>query len=132
MRKLPFIPGDMIDKLVTGTTTELGKRTLYLLLTTWDATGGGPFAAGTIGTIGVDKAGQMLEELFVARIFSRLLKAVGADRLRLRASLCASQLVGLGMLRYVSKTEPLASVNVDTVVAAVAPTLQRYLTGDIE
>lgn len=132
MRKIPFFPGDFIDKVFTGTTNEIGKRTLFVLLTTWDATGGGPFAASTIGTLGADKAVQMLEDLFVVKLFSKLLTALGADRLRLRASLCASQVVGLGMMRYVSKTEPLASADVATVVAAVAPTLQRYLTGEID
>ncbi len=131
MRKLPFVPGDLIDRVFIGTTNELGKRTLYVLLTTWDATGGGPFAASTIGTLGADRAAEMLEDLFVVKIFTRLLKAAGSDRLRMRASLCASQVVGLGMMRYVSKTEPLASADVTTVVTAVAPTLQRYLTGDI-
>lgn len=132
VRKIPFFPGDFIDKVFTGTTNEIGKRTLFVLLTAWDATGGGPFAASAIGTLGADKAVQMLEDIFVVKVFSKVLKALGADRLRMRASLCASQVVGLGMMRYVSRTEPLASADVSTVVAAVAPTLQRYLTGEID
>jgi hypothetical protein len=35
------------------------------------------------------------------------------------------------MIRYVAKFDPLASVDVETVVTTVAPTLQRYLTGDL-
>jgi hypothetical protein len=35
------------------------------------------------------------------------------------------------MARYVAEFEPLCSADVETVVAAVAPTLQRYLTGDL-
>ena len=35
------------------------------------------------------------------------------------------------MVRYVIRLEPLASADHDTVVAAIAPNLQRYLTGDL-
>jgi len=33
------------------------------------------------------------------------------------------------VVRYVVRVEPLASMPADAVVAAVAPTVQRYLTG---
>lgn len=130
--KLPFGAGELIEKVVTGTANEVGRRTLYLLLTTWDAAGGGPFAASAIGTVGVQKAVDTLQELFMAKIFDNLLKTLGADKIRLRAGLCASTLVGVGIMRYAAKTEPLASTDVNTLVNALAPTLQRYLLGDID
>lgn len=132
MLRLPFGTGELVEKIVTGTANEVGRRTLHLLLTTWDAAGGGPFAATALGTVGVDKAVDMLQELFMTRIFDNLLKALGADKIRLRASLCASQLVGIGVMRYAARTEPLASADVDTLVNALAPTLQRYLVGSID
>jgi hypothetical protein len=36
-------------------------------------------------------------------------------------------MIGLGMIRYVLKLEPLASASPDTVVAAIAPNVRRYL-----
>ncbi|HYN18523.1 MAG TPA: hypothetical protein VEY96_10610 [Actinomycetes bacterium] len=50
---------------------------------------------------------------------------------RLRATLVGSQLIGLAMARYIIKVEPLASAPPAQVVAAIGPTLQRYLTGDV-
>ena len=35
------------------------------------------------------------------------------------------------MVRYVLRLEPLASASPDSVVAALGPTVQRYLTGDV-
>jgi hypothetical protein len=35
------------------------------------------------------------------------------------------------MVRYVLRLEPLASASPESVVAALAPTVQRYLTGDV-
>jgi hypothetical protein len=49
----------------------------------------------------------------------------------LRGSLAHSALVGLVMARYVIGVEPLASAPLETVVQAVGPAIQRYLSGDI-
>jgi hypothetical protein len=35
------------------------------------------------------------------------------------------------MARYVLKVEPLASASPESLVAAVGPNVQRYLTGDV-
>jgi hypothetical protein len=45
--------------------------------------------------------------------------------------LVASQIFGLIMMRYVLEVEPLASMPAEQVVATFAPTLQRYMTGDL-
>jgi hypothetical protein len=73
----------------------------------------------------------MLREFITRVIFGRVVAAVAPDCPELRASLCATQVAGLGMVRYVIRLEPLASADHDTVVAAIAPNLQRYLTGDL-
>ncbi|MGH3432512.1 MAG: hypothetical protein ACRDQB_06715 [Thermocrispum sp.] len=130
--RLPFGAGELVEKVVGGAANQIGRRTLYLLLTTWDAAGGGPFAATAIGTVGLDTAVQRLQDQFAANLFNRVLKAVGADRVRLRAALAASQLVGVGVMRYAARTEPLASTDVSVLVNALAPTLQRYLVGEID
>jgi len=49
----------------------------------------------------------------------------------LRATLVGAQLLGVAMGRYVLRIEPLASANHDTLASALAPTLQRYLTGEL-
>ena len=73
----------------------------------------------------------MLREFVTNVLVGPIVRAVAPDRLELRGSLMGSQLVGLGMVRYVLKLEPLASAEHAVVVAAVAPTLQRYLTGPL-
>lgn len=44
-----------------------------------------------------------------------------------RAELAASHMVGIAILRYVLKAEPLASAPPEKIIEMVAPTLQRYL-----
>jgi hypothetical protein len=46
--------------------------------------------------------------------------------------LVASQILGLALTRYVLRFEPLASASEAELVAAIGPTLQRYITGDID
>jgi hypothetical protein len=55
-----------------------------------------------------------------------------AEEVRLRGNLVATQVVGLMLLRYVIRLEPLASADQEEVVSLVAPTIQRYLTGNLD
>ncbi|WP_078943114.1 TetR family transcriptional regulator [Streptomyces aureus] len=45
-----------------------------------------------------------------------------------RAALCASQLLGLGLTRYVLRLPPAVALHRDEIVAWLGPTVQRYLT----
>ena len=49
-----------------------------------------------------------------------------------RGTFIAAQLLGLALCRYILRLEPLASLPTDEVVAAVAPSVQRYLTRTAE
>ncbi|MDC8985745.1 TetR/AcrR family transcriptional regulator, partial [Mycobacterium marinum] len=40
-------------------------------------------------------------------------------------------LLGVVMARHIVKIEPFASLPADQVAQAIAPTLQRYLTGEL-
>ena len=53
--------------------------------------------------------------------------ALEVDQPELRMSLVASQLMGVVLARYVVGVEPLVSASNAELVAAYAPTLQRYL-----
>jgi hypothetical protein len=77
------------------------------------------------------KTAEIVQGMFIGPVFGPLLKILGADKAALRASLCASQLVGLGIMRYGIRSEPLHSMPVDALVDAIGPTMQRYLVGDI-
>jgi hypothetical protein len=57
--------------------------------------------------------------------------ALGIDRPDHRMPLVASQVMGLILMRYVLRVEPLASMPREQLVATYAPTIQRYLTGPL-
>jgi AcrR family transcriptional regulator len=72
---------------------------------------------------------EKLRRLISASLLPAVAARIEADERLLRASLIGSQVLGLVMLRYVWQIEPLASLPDDQLVALVAPTVQRYLSG---
>jgi hypothetical protein len=129
--RLPFGVPEFIDRIVSGTTNEVGRRTVMVLITTWDMAGGGPFAASSVATVGLSTTVDTVQKLFMGAVFDPLLKRLGADNVKFRASLCASQLIGLGILRYAVRLEPIASMKAEALADAMAPTLRRYLVGNV-
>ena len=129
--KLPFNPKDLVEQLLDGDPDDVGERIVRTFLTIWDTTGGGVFTALMRSLTSHEQATHALRDFLVKHVVERVLREAGRDQPEFRATLVASQLVGMGMVRYVAQFEPLASTDIETMVAAVAPTLQRYVAGKI-
>ncbi|HEX6425079.1 MAG TPA: TetR family transcriptional regulator [Acidimicrobiales bacterium] len=87
---------------------------------------------GILRTAVADEAtADMMRAMVAERVVAPAVEALGVDHPDLRATLVGSQLIGLVFARYVLAVEPLASATTDTLVAAVGPTIQRYLTGEL-
>jgi AcrR family transcriptional regulator len=129
--KLPFNPQEILDILLSAEPDDIGETIVRTFLTRWDATGGGVFTALMRSVTSHDEAAAMLRDFFLKYVFKQVIGKFAPDLQDLRATLLATQIVGLGMVRYVARFEPLASTDIDTIAVAVAPTLQRYLRGSI-
>ncbi len=129
--QLPVDPSAILQQVVPGDPAHLGERIIAMFLTVWDATGGGQLAALVQSVASHQEAAKMLREFVMNVLVKRLIDAIAPDRTALRANLIGSQLIGLGMARYVVKLEPIASADHATIIKAVAPTVQRYAVGDI-
>jgi AcrR family transcriptional regulator len=129
--ELPFDPRDLVEAVTTGgDPDELAQRLIRTFLTLWDTHEGG-FATLMLSVASQELAAKMMVEFFSGVVFTRVAEVVGVDRVELRASLCATQVIGLGVTRYVLKLDPIASASVDSLVEIVSPTLRRYLTADL-
>ena len=71
-------------------------------------------------------AGQ-LQEVF-GQLVTKPLADLGDAQAAERGTFIAAQLLGVALCRYILHLEPLASMPSEDVVAAVAPSVQRYLT----
>jgi AcrR family transcriptional regulator len=129
--EFPVNPAEIVPRILEGAPEQLAERILRTFLSVWDTNGGGALAALMRSVASHEEAARMMREFVSRVIIGRIVSAVAPDRLDLRAALCGTQIAGLAMIRYVIRLEPLASADHDTVVAAIGPNLQRYLTGTL-
>ena len=134
---LPINP-DLLPAVVAGDPAAVGERFVRFYLGLWeDPTIGPTLLAVFRSAVSHDRAAALLREFVSARLLQRvageLRRADGSpvDDAERRVALAASQLVGVGLVRYVVGVPQLRDADLERVVADVAPTVQRYLTGDL-
>ena len=124
----PIDPAAFIPGLLKPGLDGLGVRLVRFFVETWESPAGSPLLALIRSVVGSESAASLMREFVSREILARLAEALELDQPQWRASLAASQLIGLAMLRYVVKVEPLASASPRKVAAWIGPTLQRYFT----
>lgn len=130
--EFPFDPGVVLPSVLGGGLSGAGERLVRFLVTTLETPAGrAPFLAILRSAVRYERAATLLRGFVGREVVARVARQVTLPDPELRATLVGSQLVGLVMVRYVVRVEPLASADPETVVQAVAPTIQRYLTGDL-
>ncbi len=129
----PVDPAELLPEALAGGADELGANLLRLFLRIWDGPARTAGLALIRSAVGNEWTARLLREFLVTQVLRRVVATLDvppAER-EARGALVASQLVGLAMTRYVLKAEPIASASAESLVTAVGPTLQRYLTGDV-
>ena len=126
--ELPFDPAAAIPTLLEPGLDGLGERLARFFIEVWDSPAGSRAHAIVRSMVTSDSAAALMRDFVTREILARVAQALRLDRPDVRAGLAASQLVGVAMLRYVVKVEPLASASSDEVAAWIGPTLQRYFT----
>jgi AcrR family transcriptional regulator len=130
--RIPMDPMEVIRPLREVPVEELGYKLPAILLPLYDS----ELGAGIIATLRSILAGSevnlfrtFLQEVIAVEVGSRVDNPPGTGIIRIQ--FVASQLVGVIMARYILELEPFTSLPVDQIVQTIAPTLQRYLTGDL-
>ncbi|GAT04210.1 TetR/AcrR family transcriptional regulator [Mycolicibacterium fortuitum] len=129
---IPIDPMTVIGKLQEVPVDQLGHTLPSILLPLWDSEIGKGFVA-TLRSIlagnDVSLVRSFLQDVIIGEIGPRVDNPPGSARVRIQ--FVASQLVGVAMARYILELDPFASLPVDQIVETIAPTLQRYLTGEL-
>jgi AcrR family transcriptional regulator len=111
---------------------QLGAALVRVTLANWTDPDSSSFLRTLLLTAAHhDQTRERLREVVSRQLMGPAHIGVGEEDSRARASLIASQLLGLGLTRYVWRVEPLAGMEDEDVVAAVAPAIQRYVDGDL-
>ncbi|GAA3296017.1 MULTISPECIES: TetR family transcriptional regulator [Dactylosporangium] len=125
----PIDPGEILPQVFEPGLDGVGERLVRTFVSVWDSPAGTPVIALVRSAMQHDWSARMLREFLVSQILRRAIRALDLDPAEApkRAALVASQMIGLGILRYILKLEPLASMTPEEVVHSIAPTVQRYL-----
>lgn len=121
-----------VAKTWTTPVPELGAALVRLMLSAWADDEIGPVLRAVLQTAAHEPSTREKLRRIVEGSLIGVSQLGDDERDRLtRSGLISSQIMGLAMMRYVWKIEPVASMSDDEVVTAVAPNLQHYIEGQI-
>ncbi len=124
--QLPVNPIEKIAGVVAGGPDGMAERLLRTFLNAWD-----PhrevFSTLVRTTLGGGDSQAPMLQLARSVLIAKLLEVLEGDDRELRATLIASQIIGMATLRYVAELEPLAKAPIEDVVAAYAPSMQLLI-----
>ena len=120
---------DRFDAAFEGADDQLGERVVRAYLEAWEGADAErePLMAMLRGAIVHEAAAEQLRDFIQSRLVHGM-HGRGGDA-TLRAGLAASMLVGVTISRRIIGVPAVASVDADTLVAAVAPAIQLVLVG---
>ncbi|MFI6085303.1 TetR family transcriptional regulator [Streptomyces sp. NPDC051217] len=127
--EVSFEPAMVLPALLSGGKDGIGERLARYFIGVWENPASrAPLLAIIRSAVTNEAAAALLRKFVLRRLLERIAVELDVPDPTLRAELAASHMIGIAILRYVIKAEPLASVDTDEIVRLVAPTLQRYLT----
>jgi AcrR family transcriptional regulator len=135
--ELPFVPSEVIAAALADRPAGQppGAHLVRTALSIWDSPGVREAFVGILrSALTSDQAAAMLRE-FVSRAIlgpvASLADGTDPEQTPFRTALVGSHMLGLALTRYVLQLPPVATADADALAAAVGPTIDRYLIGDI-
>ncbi|KFG02415.1 TetR family transcriptional regulator [Streptomyces europaeiscabiei] len=128
---LSFAPAMDAPRMVEeGPLDGVGERLARFFFSVWEnpATRT-PLLAIVRSAVNNEAAAAVFRRIVATQVLRRIAGRLDVPDAELRAELAAAQLVGIAMLRYVIKVEPLASADPEQIIGRVAPVVQAHLTG---
>jgi AcrR family transcriptional regulator len=130
--RFPVVPSELLARVAVTERDHLGETIVRTVLGVWEAEETREQSLALLrSAVTNEPAATMLRGFVTTAILGTIATISEAEDAEYRASLVASQVVGLGIARFVIRLEPLARASVDDLAAAVGPTLQRYMTADV-
>jgi AcrR family transcriptional regulator len=128
--RLPVSPTQVLPAARSLPAGRVGEEVVRRFLAAWDDPTQRPVLVGLLRTgLTDERSAAMVRRLVMREALEPAALLLDTPDGPLRATLVGSHLVGLALLRYVTRIEPLASASVETVAARVGPAIERYLTG---
>lgn len=121
-------PRTVLEPIFTGPPEEMGEQLTRLYLTLATAPGS-PVVSLLRAAATNERAAAMLREFVEEGFLGTAEELLPYPEPRRRLALCAAHLIGVVVGRTILQVNEMAEPTVEELVTAVAPTIQRYLTG---
>ncbi|KQX08469.1 hypothetical protein ASC59_06820 [Leifsonia sp. Root1293] len=125
----PLRPDRAIKAVLAGPREDIGVNIVRFLLEEFEKPAVRARGTALIRSVVGSDGTSLLRDFLVREVFRRIAAALDTPDADLRATLAASQIVGIMLTRYVLRLEPLASAPIDDLVARLGPAVQWHLTG---
>ncbi|MFJ9585944.1 TetR/AcrR family transcriptional regulator [Streptomyces acidicola] len=113
-----------------GPLDSVGERLTRFFFGIWETPATRtPLLAIVRSAVNNETAAVVFRRIIAAQLLRRIAGRLDVPDAEIRAELAAAQLVGIAMLRYIIKIDPLASADPEQIIARVAPVVQAHLTG---
>lgn len=129
---LPIDPELIRAPIRAAEPDRLGETVVRTVVGAWDSSVGVHAVAAFRGILAGGDAAlarSFLLEVALKDVREKVDSPPGSGTTRV--VLAVSQMIGLLVARKILQVEPVASMPLDELAAAVGPTIQRYLTGDL-
>jgi len=122
----PVSPADVLPAILEGPRDELGQRAARLVLSIWrEPQTRTPLLALLRSSLSNELAARMVRDFLSRLVVSRIAAATGGAPTRIAAA--GGQIMGLMLVRYVIRVEPLASADDEEIVAILAQVIDGAL-----
>ncbi|MBW4720449.1 TetR/AcrR family transcriptional regulator [Saccharothrix obliqua] len=124
-----FAVPDLVATVVAGDPAGAGERLARAFLVHWDDPEVRPRVEALIRSVrSFDGAAGTVRDFLAGDVLGPVVAAFGGGRPDLRASLLGTHLLGVVYMRYVLRSEPLASMEATELAATIGEACQSYLT----
>jgi AcrR family transcriptional regulator len=128
---IPFVPSELAAQIVSGPIATIGERAVRTFLLTWgDPVKRAPILALLRSAMTHDVAAALLRQFAARVMLARVVEGLQIADRELRAEAAVSHLLGIAVMRYVVRIEPIASATDEELVTLVGPVIQRYFEDD--
>lgn len=129
----PIRPDQIVRQALAGPRDQVGVNLVTAALHAFEAEKTRDRFMSLLRTaLGHDFAATMLRQFVMREVLRKIAAELDVDDAELRATAVASQIVGLVIVRYGIRVEPLASAPIDEVAARIGPVIQWHLTGSTD
>jgi AcrR family transcriptional regulator len=130
------LPDGFLEGIASSAAAPLDQRGAAMtqaMVSMWERPDSAEILRSILRLAAVDQeALNLVRDIFEKRILFAVSDQLDSEEAHLRAGLVASQMLGLAMTRYLWAVGSMPKIPSRAVVALIAPTVQRYLSGPLD